>query len=123
MAEVIWNDLSSGRWKAVSAGSNPSGYVHPLALKALQEIDLPIEGLHSKSSEPFTNEPFDLVVTVCGNAKEACPTWPSAKQLLHWPFFDPADATGDESEQMEVFRKVRDEIRERIQSWLQSAEQ
>ena len=98
MAEVIWNDLGNGNWLAVSAGSRPSGYVHPLAIKALEEIQLPTDGLTSKSSDSFLETPFDLVVTVCDNAQQACPVWPSANRLLHWPFPDPADATGSEEE-------------------------
>lgn len=118
MAEVIWNELGGGKWIAQSAGSRPSGYVHELAIRALQELKLPTDGLTSKSSDQFLETPFDLVVTVCGNARDACPVWPSAQKLLHWPFEDPADATGTEEEQYEVFRKVRDQIRDRIQSWL-----
>ena len=129
MAEVIWNQLGSAdksnpdkpvQWTAISAGSKPSGYVHELALVALSEIDLPSEGLTSKSSDPFQDTPFDLVVTVCDNAKEACPIWPSAKKLLHWPFEDPADATGTDQEKLEVFRKVRDQIKDRIAAFLES---
>ena len=119
MAEVIWNDLGQGDWVAQSAGSKPSGYVHELALVALRELDLPIEGLSSKNSDQFLETPFDLVVTVCDNAKDACPVWPSAKQILHWPFEDPADATGSDDEKLAVFRKVRDQIKSRIQSHLQ----
>ena len=122
MAEVIWNIYSDGGWEAVSAGSRPSGYVHPLALKALEEIELPSSGLESKSSKPFENEPFDLVVTVCGNAQADCPVWPGANEVLHWPFEDPADATGSDEEKMECFRKVRDQIKTRIVAYLKSQE-
>lgn len=118
MAEVLWNQLSANQWQAVSAGSKPSGYVHPLAIVAMQELELPVDGLTSKTSDSFVDEPFDLVVTVCDNAKDACPTWPSAKKLLHWPFEDPADATGSDEEQLVVFRKVRDQIKERISLFL-----
>jgi arsenate reductase len=122
MAEVIWNRLGQGRWIARSAGARPSGYVHPLALLALQEIGLPVTGLTSKSSEGFRDAPFDLVVTVCDSAREACPVWPSAKKVLHWPFEDPAEATGSDEQKLEVFRRVRDQIEERIRSWLQAEE-
>lgn len=121
MAEVIWRAESKGSWEAVSAGSRPSGYVHPLALQALEEIDLPSEGLVSKSSDPFIDQPFDLVVTVCGNAQSDCPVWPGAKELLHWPFEDPADATGSADEKMECFRKVRDQIKSSITEYLQQS--
>jgi len=118
MAEVIWNRLGQGKWIAESAGSRPSGYVHPLAIKALQEIDLPTTGLNSKSTESFSGQRFDLVVTVCDHARDACPTWPNANEILHWPFPDPADATGPENEQMKVFRSVRDQIRQQVLDWL-----
>jgi len=118
MAEVIWNDKGAGQWEAVSAGSRPSGYVHPLALKALEEIGLPSTGLTSKSSEPFEKETFDLVVTVCGNAQADCPIWPGASELFHWPFEDPADATGTDDEKLKCFREVRDQIKDRIESYL-----
>ena len=118
MAEVIWREQSEGRWEAVSAGSRPSGYVHPLALKALEEIGLPSDDLISKSSAPFIDQPFDLVVTVCGNAQSDCPVWPGAEQVLHWPFEDPADATGSDGEKMNCFRKVRDQIQSSIRQYL-----
>ena len=122
MAEVIWNDLGQAGWVAHSAGSRPSGYVHELALVALREINLPTDGLTSKSSDQFAETPFDLVVTVCDNAKDACPIWPSAKKLLHWPFEDPADASGSDEQKLEVFRKVRDQIKSRIQSYLDESD-
>jgi arsenate reductase len=119
MAEVIWNTHAAGDWEAISAGSRPSGYVHPLAIQALQEIDLPISGLESKPSQPFEAQPFDLVVTVCGNAQADCPVWPGADEVLHWPFDDPADATGSDDEKMECFRAIRNQIQTRIVAYLQ----
>lgn len=118
MAEVMWNQLGEGNWQASSAGSRPSGYVHPLAIEALQELDLPVDGLTSKSTELFSEQPFDWVVTVCDHAKDACPTWPYAKEILHWPFSDPADATGTPEEQMKVFREIRDQIRDKIRIFI-----
>jgi nicotinate-nucleotide pyrophosphorylase (carboxylating) len=121
MAEVIWNSLSAKHqlgWKAVSAGSKPSGYVHPMSIVAMKEKGLPTEGLESKSSAPFVNEDFDLVVTVCGNAKDACPVWPGAKQLFHWPFEDPADATGTDREKQVCFNEIRDQIWAKIEGYL-----
>ncbi|MBI1314418.1 arsenate reductase ArsC [bacterium] len=119
MAEALWESLGKGEWEAESAGSKPSGYVHPLAIRAMQELDIDISTNTSKSLDQFRNEPFDLVVTVCDNAQESCPVFPGAKQTLHWPFDDPADATGTEDEQMAFFRRVRDEIRHRIERYLQ----
>lgn len=118
MAEALWESLGDGNWKSESAGSKPSGYVHPLAIQVMHELDIDIQTNVSKSLEQFTDQPFDLVVTVCDNAKEACPVFPGATQTLHWPFDDPADATGTDEEQLAVFRRVRDEIKDTIQSFL-----
>ncbi len=118
MAQVIWQQLGQGVWEADSAGSKPSGYVHPLALTALSEIGLPTENLSSKSVEQFIDQKIDLAVTVCDNAATDCPVLPNANQTLHWPFDDPADATGSDEEKMKVFRRVRDEIYSRIKQYL-----
>ena len=118
MAQAIWQDLGQGDWESYSAGSKPSGYVHPLAIEAAGEIGLDISAYESKSLEQYLGEPMDVVVTVCDNAKESCPVFPGAGKVLHWPFDDPADATGDHEQQMQVFRRVRDEIREKIGSYL-----
>ena len=120
MAQVIWNQLGTGQWQAYSAGSKPAGYVHPLGLKALQELDLPTEGLTSKSVDEFKDHSFDLAISVCDNAKNDCPVLPGVAESLHWPFDDPADATGTDDEKILVFRRVRDEIQEKIKSYLQS---
>lgn len=121
MAQVIWAHLGRGHWQAFSAGSAPSGYVHPLALEALKEIGLPDDGLESKHVDQFADERIDLAVTVCDNARENCPVMPGAGQTLHWPFDDPADATGTDEEKMVVFRRVRDEIYSRIENYLESS--
>jgi nicotinate-nucleotide pyrophosphorylase (carboxylating) len=118
MAEVLWNRIGQGRWAASSAGTRPAGYVHPLALRALEELAWPTSGLTSKSTRTLTESKFDLVVTVCDDAQENCPVFPGASRLLHWPFFDPARALGTESEQFNVFRRVRDEIAWRIREFL-----
>lgn len=118
MAEAIWRDIGDGQWRASSAGSRPTGKVHPLAFKAIEEIGLPIEGLESKHVDQYLAEPVDLAVTVCDNALEACPNLPHAKEKVHWPFDDPADATGSDDEVMKCFRRVRDEIRQKIQEYL-----
>jgi arsenate reductase len=108
MAETLWETLGDGEWESESAGSKPSGYVHPLAIRAMQELDIDISQNTSKSLEQFRDQNFDLLVTVCDNAKELCPVFPGAKETLHWPFDDPADATGSVDEKMFVFRRVRD---------------
>ncbi|PQO44035.1 arsenate reductase ArsC [Blastopirellula marina] len=121
MAEALFETLSQGEWQAESAGSKPSGYVHPLAIRAMSELGVDIGANQSKHVDLFADQPFDLVVTVCDNAKEACPVFPGAKLTLHWPFDDPADATGDEEEKMVMFRRVRDEIKTKIAEYLPTA--
>lgn len=118
MAESIWRTAGKGAWNSFSAGSMPSGHVHPLAIRAMAEIGHDISACTSKSVELFRGQQFDLVVTVCDNAQEACPFFPGARQQLHWPFDDPATATGSEEERMKVFRRVRDEIAGKINSFL-----
>jgi len=118
MAEELWETLGAGEWQAESAGSKPSGYVHPLAIQAMQELDIDLSANTSKSLDQFKDQPFDLVVTVCDNAKEACPVFSDATETLHWPFDDPAGATGTDDEKMLMFRRVRDEIKAKIQSYI-----
>jgi arsenate reductase len=118
MAQVIWQQLGQGEWQSDSAGSKPSGYVHPMALSALTEIGMPTEGLSSKSVDLFLDQEIDLAVTVCDNAATDCPLLPGAAKTLHWPFDDPADATGSDDEKMKVFRRVRDEIHQKIKNYL-----
>ena len=118
MAEALWKSLGEGKWHSDSAGSKPSGYVHPLAIQAMQELGIDISANTSKSLEQFREEAFDLVVTVCDNARESCPVFLGATETLHWPFDDPADANGTDEEKMLVFRRVRDEIKERIHVYL-----
>ena len=118
MAQVLWNHLAGGSWQAESAGSKPAGYVHPLAIRALQELELPAEGLDSKHIDAFDGQHFDLVVTVCDNAQESCPVFPNSTEVLHWPFDDPADATGTDDEKFPVFVRVRDQIKNRISEYL-----
>ncbi|HCO24019.1 MAG TPA: low molecular weight phosphatase family protein [Gimesia maris] len=118
MAEELWENLGAGEWQAESAGSNPSGYVHPLAIEAMKELDIDLSQNTSKHLKQFTDQQFDLVVTVCDNAKESCPVFNGATQTLHWPFDDPADATGSDEEKMKMFRRVRDEIKTKIQNYL-----
>lgn len=119
MAEVIWNQLGKDDWEAVSAGSDPAGYVHPMAIKLLSEFSMPNEGMRSKSVDEFKDQNFDLVVTVCDNAKNECPSFANARNVLHWPFEDPNDAEGNEEEKMAVFRSVAELIRARINAYLE----
>jgi len=111
LAEGILRQAAGDLVNVASAGSKPAGVVHPLAIKALAEIGVDISSHCSKHMNDFLSQPVHTVITVCGNADQACPTFPGQVQRYHWGFDDPAHATGTEAEQMEVFRRVRDEIR------------
>lgn len=118
MAEGWWNHLAGNTWQAFSAGSHPSGYVHPLAIEAMRNAGIDISTHRSQSVQEFADQHFDLVVTVCDHAREACPVWPNATKTLHWPFEDPARATGTDAEQRTSFHTIRDQIRDRIAAYL-----
>ena len=110
MAEAILQKAAGDVLRVESAGSAPSGYVHPLAVKAVSEIGLDLSEGRSKNLDEFLNEEVETVITVCGNADQACPTFPGQMKRYHWGFDDPAHAEGTEEEQYEVFLRVRDEI-------------
>lgn len=118
MAEAIVNARLGDQWEAVSAGTQPAGYVHPLAVKVLAETGIPHEG-RSKSADEFRDTPFDLVVTVCDDAAENCPVWLGKGRRVHLGFPDPATATGSEAEVLAAFRRVRDDIALRVTELLQ----
>lgn len=111
MAEGILRAAAGDLLDVQSAGSNPAGYVHPLAIKALAEIGIDISAHRSKHMNEFLLQDVETVITVCGNADQACPMFPGQMNRHHWGFDDPAHAIGSEEEQMAVFRRVRDEIR------------
>ncbi|NNN07424.1 MAG: arsenate reductase ArsC [Elusimicrobia bacterium] len=119
MAQAVLNKIGQGRFEAVSAGSKPAGFVHPRALSLLQELGHPVDGLRSKSLEEFRAQDFDLVITVCDRAKEACPVWPGA-QMIHWSFPDPAEAVGTDAERRAAFRDVYDQIYRRLTAFIAS---
>ena len=111
LAEGILRAALGDACRVASAGSKPAGYVHPLAVKAMAEIGLDISAHTSKHMDEFLTQNVETVITVCGNADQACPMFPGQLNRHHWGFDDPAHATGSEEEQMQVFRRVRDEIR------------
>ncbi|MCL4126040.1 UNVERIFIED_CONTAM: hypothetical protein GTU68_064370 [Idotea baltica] len=118
MAEALWRELGSGHWEADSAGSKPSGYVHPMAITAMSELDCDISEAKSSHVDEYLDRDYELVVTVCDNAKDSCPSFPKKTNTLHWPFFDPADAAGTDEEKLQVFREVRDKIKKKIADYL-----
>lgn len=109
MAEAIVNARLGDEWEAVSAGTHPAGYVHPNALRALNEIGIEHQG-RSKPASEFLNTHLDVVVTVCDSAAEECPVWLGQGKRVHLGFPDPAKATGSDDEVMAVYRTVRDDI-------------
>ena len=111
MAEGILRAVASDLFEVNSAGSNPAGYVHPKAIKALSEIGIDISDHESKHMDDFLDRNIHTVITVCGNADQACPTFPGQVQRFHWGFLDPAKATGTDEEVMVCFREVRDQIK------------
>jgi len=108
MAEVLVNHDLAGRARAVSAGTKPQPKVADGAIAALRALNLATDGLHPKDVDVFMNEPVDLVVTVCDNAKETCPVFPKPVRAIHLPFHDP------HGEPLESFIAVRDDIRARL---------
>jgi arsenate reductase len=110
LAEGLLRRALGNGWEVASAGSKPAGYVHPLAIRAMAELGVDISAHHSKHLEEFLTREVETVITVCGNADQACPMFPGQVNRHHWGFDDPAHATGTEEEQMAVFRRVRDEI-------------
>ena len=119
MAEGILRHLAADLFEVHSAGSQPAGYVHPMAIAALKELDIDIAHHSSKHLDQFLAQSIDTVVTVCGNAEQVCPTFPGQHNRYHWGFDDPAHAEGSEEEVMAVFRRVRDEIYLTLQAYVQ----
>jgi arsenate reductase len=109
MAEAITNTLLTSEWKAYSAGTHPTGEIHPLAIQALHEIGIEHHG-YSKNVSELQDITFNLVVTVCDSAAEECPIWLGPGIRRHHSFPDPAKALGSEEVRLQAFRRVRDRI-------------
>ncbi len=122
LAEGLLNGLGHGHFKGWSAGSQPSGRVNPLALRTLQDMHLPTDGLHSKSWDEFavTGAPaFDFIITVCDNAAgEVCPVWPGHPVTAHWGVADPSDVDGDEAHRAKAFYDTALILKRRIELML-----
>ncbi len=107
--------------KVFSAGTEPSNQVHHKAVKVMQELGIDLSDHHPQKVDEYLDDAFDYVITVCGHAKENCPVFlGEVKKYLHIGFEDPAEAIGTEEEILEEFRRIRDEIRERMQLFLRS---
>jgi arsenate reductase len=111
MAEGILREAAGDLLEIHSAGSHPSGYVHPKAIEVMKEIGLAISSHTSKHMNEFLDRKVDTVITVCGNADQACPIFPGQVNRYHWGFDDPAHAKGSEEEVYAEFRRVRDQIK------------
>ena len=111
IAEGILRHAAGDLLEVHSAGSKPVGYVHPMAIAAMAEIGIDISGHESKHMDRFLDRRIDTVVTVCGNADQACPMFPGQVNRYHWGFDDPAHAQGTEEEIIAEFRRVRDQIK------------
>jgi arsenate reductase len=94
-----------------SAGSKPAGFVHPMAIHVMKEVGIDISQHQSKPLNQFLDQKIETVITVCGNADQACPIFPGQVNRYHWAFPDPAHAKGSEEEVLQIFREVRDDIR------------
>jgi len=115
MAEGLLSYFSTNT-KVYSAGTKPEK-VNPFAIKAMAEMGIDISKNTSNHVDEYTDIDFDYVFTVCDNAKEICPIYPKAKQMIHHSFIDPAEATGTEREQLEVYVEVRNQLRDYFKSF------
>lgn len=120
MAEGMLRAWGSGRFEAFSAGTAATS-VRPEAIAVMDEIGIDISGHRSKTLEPYLGEPFSWLITVCDDAKEACPTIPGVAQQAHWSIEDPSAVEGDPETRLEAFRVARDALRDRVQIFILAA--
>lgn len=117
MGEGLLRHLAGSRVEVASAGIDPT-FVRPAAIAAMREIGIDISDQRSKSVDEFRGQPFDYVITVCDNANEHCPIFPGESHRIHWSLADPAAVVGDDEQVLAAFRRVRDELRERLIAFL-----
>ena len=120
MAEAIANAFHGDVMDAVSAGSRPAGWVHPLAIKAMAEQGVDIRDATSKGADGFIHQKFDIVVTVCDSAAADCPNWPGAARIEHWPIEDPSFGPDDPATRFDRFIETRDELAQRIEELMKT---
>ena len=113
IAEGLLRHDAGDRFEVASAGVEPT-QVRPLAIRVMNEIGIDIRDQRSKSVDEFAGQNFDYVITVCDNANQQCPMFPGNTQRIHWSIEDPAAATGSAEEQLKVYQRVRDELREKL---------
>jgi arsenate reductase (thioredoxin) len=119
MAEGFLRSLAGDRFEVASAGTHATR-VHPLAIRAMADVGVDLGAHTSKIVDELVEKPWDYVVTVCDAANETCPVFPKKSSRLHWSFEDPSQAAGSDEQRLEVFRRVRDQIRRRITDWVRS---
>ncbi len=117
MAEGLLRAWAGDRFEAHSAGVEATE-IRSLAIRAMDELGIDIRGQRSKRLDTYAGQAFDFAITVCDEAREACPFFAGARRQLHWSFDDPAAATGSDEERLDAYRRVRDEIGARIRSEL-----
>ena len=115
MAEGWLHFLAADRYEAISAGTHPVA-VHPLAIDAMREVGVDISAQESKSVDNFSGKPIEYLITICDRAKESCPYIPTLLQVFSWTVEDPADVQGTVEQRLTAFRRVRNELRERIEN-------
>jgi arsenate reductase len=116
MGEGLFRHEGRGLYEVESAGTKPN-LVRPEAIAAMQEIGIDISGHRSKSVDEFAGQAFDYVVTVCDNARDACPVFPAGTERIHWSFEDPAAVQGSEQERLGAFRRIRNQIHEQVREF------
>jgi arsenate reductase len=121
MAEGLLRSLAGDRFDVMSAGTQATR-VHPLAIRAMADVGIDLSGHRSKMVDDVVDQPWDYVITVCNAANEACPVFPKKSSRLHWSFEDPSQATGTDAQRLEVFRRIRDQIKHRITDWIRMQE-
>jgi arsenate reductase (thioredoxin) len=119
MAEGWLRHLAGDQFDVVSAGTHPVG-LNPYAVMVMEEVGVDISHHVSERVDPYLEQPFDHIITVCDRAQETCPIFLHASSMKHWNFEDPARAKGTYEQQITVFRKIRDEIAERIRPFVLS---
>lgn len=119
MAEGFLRALGDDRLSVSSAGITPTG-LDPRATQVMAELGIDISGHNSDQAGRYLQDHFDYVITVCDNAQENCPVFPGEAKRLHWPFDDPAATTGSDEEVLPQFRRIRDEIKAKVGSWLET---
>jgi arsenate reductase (thioredoxin) len=120
MAEGLLRALGGEQFESFSAGTEET-HIRPLAIRAMAELGIDITGQRSKTLHEYLDQPFDYVITVCDQAAETCPMFPGPARRVHWSLPDPSKATGDEEAQLDMYRRVRDDLADRIRGLINGA--